>query len=139
MYSMQAQFPSPSVNHLFLDSFLAEISTMLPSALFCLLTLVSGHLLTDDRKRPMKGESEEGKKAQTRIKSRQNRSVASQDNPECQESTSSGGSYLGRMNVTSSGRTCQVWRAQQPHEHDFTEVGDHNYCRFQYENMKYEI
>ena len=34
------------------------------------------------------------------------------------------------MNVTTSGRTCQVWAAQQPHEHTTgTELGEHNYCR----------
>ena len=87
---------------------------VLPSTLFCLLvSLVSGNLLlTDDQKRPMKGEPEEGKRAQTRIKSRQHRSVGSQE--ECQEGDPLGVSYSGRMNVTASGRTCQVWAAQQP-------------------------
>ena len=40
-----------------------------------------------------------------------------------------GASYTGKMNVTNSGRTCQVWEASQPHEHSFTHVGEHNYCR----------
>ena len=105
---------------------------MLSSTLFCLLfwvALVSGHLLTDDRKKPMKGEPGERKKGQTRIKSRQHRSVSSQDNPECQNGFPIGVSYLGRMNVTSSGRTCQVWAAQEPHEHEYAEVGEHNHCR----------
>ena len=84
-----------------------EAEMVLPSTLFCLLvSLVSGNLLTDDQKRPMKGEPEEGKRAQTRIKSRQHRSVGSQE--ECQEGDPLGVSYSGRMNVTASGRTCQV-------------------------------
>ena len=33
------------------------------------------------------------------------------------------------MNVTSSGKTCHVWAASQPHQHDFTDVGEHNHCR----------
>ena len=105
-----------------------EAEMVLPSTLFCLLvSLVSGNLLTDDQKRPMKGEPEEGKRAQTRIKSRQHRSVGSQE--ECQEGDPLGVSYSGRMNVTASGRTCQVWAAQQPHEHDKADVGEHNHCR----------
>ena len=102
---------------------------MLSSTLFCLLvlvTLASGNILTDHRERPINGEPEEGRKAQTRFKSRQHRSVSSQDNPECQEGNPLGVSYSGRMNVTNSGRTCQVWAAQQPHEHTTgTELGEH--------------
>ena len=68
--------------------------------------------------------------AQTRIKSRQHRSLSSQGNPECQEGNPPGATYTGGMNVTASGRTCQVWAAQQPHEHSVgTELGEHNYCR----------
>ena len=40
-----------------------------------------------------------------------------------------GASYLGKMNVTTSGKTCQAWSAQEPHEHGYTEVGEHNQCR----------
>ena len=69
------------------------------------------------------------RKAQTRIQSRQQRSASSQDNNECQEGIPLGVSYSGRMNVTASGRTCQVWAASQPHEHDYTDVGEHNHCR----------
>ena len=47
----------------------------------------------------------------------------------CQEGYPTGASYAGKMNVTASGRTCQVWAASQPHEHDFSYVGEHNYCR----------
>ena len=106
---------------------------MLSSTLFCLLllSLVSGHLLTDDRttRRPRKGDPEERRKSQTRIQSRQQRSVSSQDDNECQEGNPLGASYLGKMNVTTSGRTCQVWAASQPHEHNFTYMGEHNHCR----------
>ena len=57
---------------------------MLSSILFCLLlsvSLVSGHLLTDDRttRRPRKGDPKERRKSQTRIQSRKQRSVGSQD------------------------------------------------------------
>ena len=105
---------------------------MLSSTLFCLLlslTLVYGNLLTDDRttRRPRKEGREE-----ERIQGRQQRSVSSQDDNECQEGNPLGASYLGRVNVTASGRTCQVWAAQQPHEHPYTDVGDHNYCRDPY-------
>ena len=64
-----------------------------------------------------------------RIQSRQQRSVTSQDDNECQEGNPLGESYSGRMNVTASGRTCQSWAASQPHKHPFTDVGEHNYCR----------
>ena len=106
----------------------------LPSTLFCLLlsvSLVYGHLLTDDRttRRPRKGDPKEERKSQTRIQSRQQRSVNSQDNPECQEGNPPGVSYLGRVNVTASGTTCQAWAATQSHQHNFTDVGEHNYCR----------
>ena len=107
---------------------------MLSSTLFCLLLsvfFVSGHLLTDDRttRRPRKGDPEERRKSKTRIQSRQQRSVGSQDDNECQEGNPLGESYSGRVNVTASGRTCQVWAAQEPHGHDNADVGEHNHCR----------
>ena len=103
---------------------------MLSSTLFCLLlsfTFVSGNLLTDDRttRRPRKG----GDPEKGRVQDRQQRSVSSQGNHECQEGNPLGASYSGRMNVTTSGRTCQVWAASEPHEHKDTDVGEHNYCR----------
>ena len=106
----------------------------LPSTLFCLLlsvTLVSGHLHPDDRtiRWPRKGDPEEGMNAQTRIKSRQHRSLSSQKNHECQEGNPLGVSYSGEKNVTASGRTCQAWAASQPHQHSYTDVGEHNNCR----------
>ena len=101
----------------------------LPSTLFCLLlsvTLASGHLHPDDRtiRWPRKGDPEEGMKAQTRIKSRQHRSLSSQGNLECQEGNPLGASYSGERNVTASGRPCQSWPAAGN-----PEVGEHNYCR----------
>ena len=111
----------------------ALISMVLSLTLFCLLlsTLVSGHLLTDDltTRRPKKRDPEERRKMQARIQSRKQRSVGSQDDNECQEGNPLGASYSGRMNVTVSGRTCQIWAAQQSHEHEYTHVGEHNHCR----------
>ena len=48
---------------------------------------------------------------------------------DCQEGDPLGATYQGSMNVTSSGRTCQAWSAQEPHAHGTPWVGDHNYCR----------
>ena len=67
-------------------------------------------------------------KSQTRIQSRHQRSVSSQDDDECQEGNPLGASYSGKMNVTASERTCQVWAASPP-KYGFTEVGEHNHCR----------
>jgi len=48
------------------------------------------------------------------------------------------GDYRGNRNVTKSGKECQKWTSQSPHEHtrtpdnpEFTHtgLGDHNYCR----------
>ena len=35
---------------------------------------------------------------------------------------------------TGSGKTCQRWSEQSPHEHDYAYIGDHNYCRKAGEN-----
>ena len=106
----------------------------LPSTLLYFLlstTLVYGHIFTDDRKTriPRKGDPEERMKSQTRIQSRQQRSVGSQDDNECQEGNPLGASYLGRENVTASGRTCQVWAASKPHASKYPHLGEHNHCR----------
>ena len=71
----------------------------------------------------------ERKKATTRSQDRQQRSVISQGNPVCLEGNPLGASYSGNMSQTKSGRTCQAWSAQEPHEHSYTEVGEHNHCR----------
>ena len=75
-----------------------------------------------------KGDPEKG-----RSRDRQQRSVSSevssQSNRECQEGFPLGARYSGRMNVTTSGRTCQVWAASQPHDSWYPELGEHNHCR----------
>ena len=91
---------------------LQENNMKLLSTLFLLLlstTLVLGQLQQRDRttREPRKGESMEERK--TRTRDRRQRSVGSQGNPECQEGNPLGASYLGSMNVTTSGRTCQAW------------------------------
>ncbi|CAG2252233.1 PLG [Mytilus edulis] len=39
-----------------------------------------------------------------------------------------GESYEGKINTTISGRTCQSWKLQSPHQHE-RDPFDHNYCR----------
>ena len=106
---------------------------LLSTLLLALLstTLVFGQLQQRDRtpRRPGKGEPQEGGKGFTENRGRQPRSVGSQGNPECQEGNPLGASYLGSMNVTTSGRTCQAWSAKEPHETDYAGLGEHNHCR----------
>ena len=40
-----------------------------------------------------------------------------------------GTAYTGEVNTTASGRTCQMWSVNTPHESYYPEVGEHNYCR----------
>lgn len=40
-----------------------------------------------------------------------------------------GTTYKGTINFTINGLTCQKWSAITPHNHSYTWVGDHNYCR----------
>ena len=96
--------------------------------LFLSVILVFGQLQQRDRttREPRKGEPMEELK--TRSRGRQQRSVSSQGNLEFQEGNPLGASYLGSMNVTTSGRTCQAWTPQEPHEHSLSEVGEHNHC-----------
>ena len=92
----------------------------LPSFLFFIIfsaSFVSGYLF-------------EASEAFTRRTDREQRSsISDEGNRECQEGSPPGVSYSGRMNVTLSGRTCQVWSTSEPHEHDYTDLGEHNYCR----------
>ena len=107
---------------------MAQISTLFP--LLLSITLVSGHLHSSDRTTRRKGEQMmEGGKTLSKDRDRQQRSVSSLGNPDCLEGNPLGASYSGNINVTTSGRTCQAWSAQEPHEHRHTELGEHNYCR----------
>ncbi|XP_078018004.1 putative apolipoprotein(a)-like protein 2 [Epinephelus lanceolatus] len=55
--------------------------------------------------------------------------------PELTCATGNGEMYRGRIAVTESGKTCQSWSAQTPHQHDRTPENyphkglDNNYCR----------
>ena len=112
----------------------SENNMTLSSTLFLLLlstTLVFGQSQQRDRtpRRPGRGELMEGSKSPTWNQHRQQRSYSSQGNPECQEGNPLGASYSGNMNHTISGRTCQAWSAQEPHQHENAGVGEHNHCR----------
>ena len=47
----------------------------------------------------------------------------------CQQRSTSGRSYAGEANATVDGIPCQRWSDTEPHNHNFTDVGDHNFCR----------
>ena len=47
----------------------------------------------------------------------------------CQQRSTSGRDYIGKANTTVDGIRCQRWSDTQPHNHSFTHVGDHNFCR----------
>merc|ERR1711978_316205 len=47
----------------------------------------------------------------------------------CQQRSTSGRDYTGEANTTVDGIPCQRWSDTEPHDHDFTHVGDHNFCR----------
>ena len=111
----------------------------LPSTLICLLlllmlNLVFGNFLSHERRSrgPRRGEPERRLEALRGNRDRrQPRSLVSQNIKECQEGSPLGSGYSGKVNVTESGRTCQVWSAQKPHEHvTGYELGEHNYCRY---------
>ena len=46
---------------------------------------------------------------------------------DCQQRSSR--EYAGEVNITADGIPCQRWSATEPHNHSFTHVGDHNFCR----------
>ena len=47
----------------------------------------------------------------------------------CQHSATKGRDYKGSANTTETGIPCQRWSDTHPHDHQFTHVGDHNFCR----------
>ena len=47
----------------------------------------------------------------------------------CQHRSTSGRDYVREANATMDRIPCQRWSNTQPHEHGFTHVGDHNFCR----------
>ena len=47
----------------------------------------------------------------------------------CQHKSTHGRDYRGTANTTESGIPCQKWSDTDPIDHQFTHVGDHNYCR----------
>ena len=47
----------------------------------------------------------------------------------CQQKSTLGRSYMGEANTTIDGIPCQKWSDKKPHDHSFTHVGDHNFCR----------
>ena len=47
----------------------------------------------------------------------------------CQQKSTSGRFYAGEANTTVAGIPCQRWLDTQPHNHSYTNVGDHNFCR----------
>ena len=114
--------------------YLASLSMAPYSTIFCVLlsvALVSCYLLPESHstRKPRKGDPKNGRTDLKKIQFRQQRSLSPQDDDECQEGNPLGSSYLGRVNVTASGMTCQVWSASQPHEHSHTDLGKHNHCR----------
>ena len=47
----------------------------------------------------------------------------------CQEKSTKGRFYKGNANTTVDGIPCQKWSESTPHNHSFTDMGDHNFCR----------
>ena len=47
-----------------------------------------------------------------------------------------GAAYTGHASTTESGLTCQMWSANTPHEHTNHYVGEHNYCRDTFGELK---
>ena len=47
----------------------------------------------------------------------------------CQDKSTIGRDYNGTANTTRTGIPCQKWSDTQPHNHEFTMVGEHSFCR----------
>ena len=50
----------------------------------------------------------------------------------CQQKSTSGRTYFGEVNTTVKGIPCQRWSEKKPHDHPYSFVGDHNFCRNPY-------
>ena len=51
------------------------------------------------------------------------------NNNECQSKSMLGRDYRGTSNTTKDGIPCQRWNDTKPHDHVFTQEGEHNFCR----------
>ena len=56
-------------------------------------------------------------------------SLSEQQDIGCQHHSTIGRDYKGTANTTGYGIPCQKWSDTQPHDHLFTHVGNHNFCR----------
>ena len=76
-------------------------------------TLAFANLLPADRTTgsPTEGKPEEGRKALMGNQDRQQRSLSSEGNDQCQEGDPPGENYSGKVSVTASGQPCKVWPA----------------------------
>ena len=54
----------------------------------------------------------------------------------CQHKSTHGRDYRGRANETATGIPCQRWSDTQPHGHQFTDEGDHNFCRNTFDSQE---
>ena len=57
----------------------------------------------------------------------------------CQEKSTKGRFYKGNANTTVDGIPCQKWSEKMPHNHSFTDVGDHNFCRNPHEASESQV
>ena len=47
-----------------------------------------------------------------------------------------GTAYTGSANITESGLTCQLWSIDTPDDYDYTDLGEHNFCRDTFDESK---
>ena len=60
---------------------------------------------------------------------RSSRGQEEQEQIGCQQRSTLGCDYVGEANTTVDGIPCQRWSDTEPHDHPFTDEGDHNFCR----------
>merc|ERR550514_2001955 len=75
-----------------------------------------------------------GRAAEGRVRLQSAAEPVSDFDLSCFEESDKGKSYKGLLTSTSSGRTCQNWSKQKPHEigiepSNENGLGNHNYCR----------